>query len=105
MNESCESYVINKLREVEKENTDLKEKVKDLVDENNRLSGALVTIKDILSRNAVVKQTCGSKYIDMSIWARYWEPDQLADYETLLSLVNIPTVEKEEETEVENGDK
>lgn len=104
MNETCEGYVINKLKETEKENTDLKEKVRDLVDENKRLSAALVTIKDILSRRALVKRvTSGSDYIDMTIWARNWEREELADFNTLLSLVNIPTLEKEEEVEVENG--
>jgi len=104
MNETCEGYVVNKLKDTEKENLDLKEKVRDLVDENNRLSGALVTIKDILFRRAAVKTIQGgSKYIDMSIWARRWEPDQLADYETLMSLVTIPEYIEEEETEEEDG--
>ena len=104
MNETCEGYVVNKLKETEKENTDLKEKVRDLVDENKRLSAALVTIKDILSRRAAVKRITGSSdYIDMTIWARSWEREELADFNTLLSLVNIPTEEKEEEAEVENG--
>ena len=101
MNETCEGYVVNKLSETEKENSDLKEKVRDLVDENTRLSAALVTIKDIISRRAAVKKvTGGSAYIDMTIWARSWDREELADFSTLLSLINIPT-EEEKETEEE----
>lgn len=100
MNETCESYVVNRLKETEKKNQDLKEKVKDLVDENTRLSATLVTIKDILSRRACISALdSGSKYITMTIWARGWEPDQLADYETLLSLVDIPVKEEKEKEE------
>lgn len=102
MNETCEGYVVNKLKEAEKENQDLKEKVKDLVDENTRLSATLVTIKDILRRRACIDALdSGSRYITMTIWARAWDPENLADYETLLSLVDIPV--KEKETEEEDG--
>ena len=106
MNETCEGYVVNKLKETEEENQDLKEKVKDLVEENTRLSATLVTIKDILRRRARIDALDGgSRYITMTIWARTWDPENLADYETLLSLVDIPfkEEEKEEETEEEDG--
>ena len=99
MNETCEGYVVNKLRETEKENQDLKERVKDLVDEK----ATLVTIKDILRRRACIDALdSGSRYITMTIWARAWDPENLADYETLLSLVDIPFKEKETEEETEN---
>lgn len=104
MNETCEGYVVNKLKETEKENQDLKEKVKDLVAENTRLSATLVTIKDIISRRAAVKRiTGGSDYIDMTIWARSWDREEFADFSTLLSLMNVPTEEEKETEEEEDG--
>lgn len=103
MNETCESYVVNRLQTEEKKNLLLSERNEELELENKRLSATLITIKDILSRRAKIK--ClqgGSKYVEMTIWARRWEPDQLGDYETLLSLVDIQE-EIEEETEEEDG--
>ena len=103
MNETCEGYVVNKLKETEKENECLTKRFEVLKEENNKLSATLIAIKDILSRRAKIK--ClqgGSKYVEMTIWARRWEPDQLGDYETLLSLVDIQE-EIEEETEEEDG--
>ena len=98
MNETCEGYVVNRLKETEKENSYLEKRLEVLKEENNKLSAALVTIKDILSRRARIdKLDGGSKYITMTIWARVWDPEHLADYETLLSLVDI----QEEETEAE----
>lgn len=101
MNETCEGYVVNKLRETEKENECLAKRFEVLKEENNKLSATLIAIKDILSRRAKIKTIQGgSKYVEMTIWARRWEPDQLGDYETLLSLVDIQE-EIEEETEAE----
>lgn len=98
MNETCEGYVVNKLKETEKENTYLNTRVEELKEENTRLSAQLVAIKDILSRRARLDTLeGGSKYINMTIWARSWEPDMLADYETLMSLIDIREEEKEEE--------
>ena len=105
MNETCEGYVVNKLKETEKENECLTKRFEVLKEENNKLSATLIAIKDILSRRAKIKYLQGgSKYVEMTIWARRWEPDQLGDYETLLSLVEIQE-EIEEETEAEeDGD-
>ena len=103
MNETCEGYVVNRLKETEKENECLTKRFEVLKEENNKLSATLIAIKDILSRRAKIKTIQGgSKYVEMTIWARRWELDQLADYETLLSLVDIQE-EIEEETEEEDG--
>lgn len=100
MNETCEGYVVNKLKEAEKENTYLNSRLEELKEENKKLSATLVTIKDILRRRAAIEELeSGSRYITMTVWARMWAPDELADYETLLSLVDIPFKEKEEEEE------
>jgi hypothetical protein len=52
MNETCEGYVVNRLKETEKENECLTKRFEVLKEENNKLSATLIASKDILSRRA-----------------------------------------------------
>ena len=104
MVKTCEEYVIEKLIALEKENEILKQNLEVLNTQFADADEELCHIKNILERRAKIKKIDGvSAYISLTIWARTWEPDQLEDYENLLSLVDIQMEEPKEETEEEDG--
>ena len=104
MNMTCEEYVINKLMAVEKDNDILQENLRATVKQLNDSEERYNKLSDILERNLKLsKVESGTEYVDMTVWARSWNPEELQDFVTLKSLLNIKSEIIEETEDEEDG--
>lgn len=105
MNETCESYVVNKLMAVEKENDNLKENIKVLVADVSRITDEFEAYKEktkefenVIRRHVTLKHLdSGSRYVsthDLNEWCSD-EKDDLKFLVDYLGLVDTDLEENE----------